>query len=147
MDASRMAKHFGQLYAEAYRWFHRRRDPRTRRPSGEALALLQHLRDAGPLTVTEAARHFARSQAAMSGRFERLLRRGLLERAEDARDRRRHIVWLTPGAEELLRVESEVLSSGLLAKAARRMKATDRAALVRGMRALLAAAAPRKEKK
>ncbi len=131
---------FGDLYAEAYRHLHRRRDPRQRRPSGETLALLQHLRDTGPLTVTEAARHFDRSQSAMSERIERLLRRGLLDRVRDERDRRRHFIWLTAAAEELLRDERDVLSRKLLLRAARRMGSADRAALLRGMRALIAAA-------
>lgn len=140
MDAKRAASEFGRLYADVYRHLHRRRDPRAHRPSGETLALLQHLRDTGPLTVTEAARHFDRSQSAMSERMERMLERGLLARLRDERDRRRHLLWLTPDAERLLREETEVLSSELLGRAAQRMNKADRQALVRGMRGLLDAA-------
>ncbi len=140
MDATETAKTFAELYSAIYWHAYRRRDPREQRPSGEALAMLQHLRDSGPLTVTEAARHFDRSQAAISERIERMLERGLVERIQDERDRRRHFVWLTEAGEKLLRVELEILSGELLVRAARRMQATDRAALIQGMRALSEAA-------
>ncbi len=137
MDATETAREFAELYPTVYRRMYRRRDPRESRPGGEALAMLQHLRDCGPLTVTEAARHFDRSQSAISERIERMVARGLLLRIEDERDRRRHFVWLSEKGEELLRVEREVLSPELLARATQGMTADDRAALIKGMRALV----------
>lgn len=137
MDGTETATVFAELYPEVYRRMYRRRDPRKPRPSGEALAMLQHLRDSGPLTVTEAARHFDRSQAAISERVERMIGRGLLARIEDERDRRRHFLWLTRKGEDLLRAESQVLSTDLVRRATARMDAADRVALIRGMRALL----------
>lgn len=140
MNARDEARAFAELFPAVYRHCYRRRDPREHRPSGESLAMLQHLIDSGPLTITEAARHFDRSQAAISERIERLLERGLVARLPDERDRRRHFVWVSEAGEQLVRREAEVLSSELLEQAFERMDAAHRDDLNRGMRALLAAA-------
>ncbi len=139
MKTTETARHFVELYAETYRYLYRRRDPRAKRISGEALAMLQHLRDSGPLTVTEAKRHFNRSQAAISERIERLIKRDLIERIQDERDRRRHFIWLTEKGEELLAVELEVLSGELVRGAIEQMKPAERRELIRGLEALLRA--------
>lgn len=99
--------------------------------------MLQHLRDSGPLTVGEAALHFDRSQASISERFERLLEAGLVLRLVDERDRRRHLVWLTPAGEELLHRETRVLSPELLERALEQLRPVRREELLRGMRALI----------
>lgn len=140
MEPRETAEAFAKLFPEVYRLSCRRRDPRAPRVSGESLAVLQHLADSGPLTVTEAARHFDRSQASISERFARMLERGWLTRVTDDRDRRRHLVWLSEAGEEQLRVESSILSDELLLRATRGMPADDRAALVRGMEALIESA-------
>ena len=137
MDARSTAARFAVLFPVLYGQFYNRRDPRAHRPSGEALAMLEHLRDSGPLTVTEAARHFDRSQAAISERIARLLERGLVERLPDERDQRRHFVWLTEAGEQVLRQEREILSRNLVERATRQMVAADRDALLRGIEALL----------
>ncbi len=139
MDAQEVSQTFCELFPAVYRHMYRRRDPRGYRPSGETLAMLQHLADSGPLTIGEAARHFDRSQASVSERVERLIGRGLLARIPDERDRRRHFVWLTETGQELLRTEREVLSGDLVGRAVQRMTDADRDALITGMRALLAA--------
>ncbi len=130
---------FLELYATIYRLSYRRRDPRSPRPSGEALALLQHLRDSGPLTVTEAARHFDRSQAAISERVQRLIARGLLKSHADQRDRRRHLVWITERAEELLSVELEVLCRERIERAMEAMSDREREGLIRRLEGLVSA--------
>jgi DNA-binding MarR family transcriptional regulator len=140
MDAEETARTFAELYAAIYRYTYRRRDPREPRASGEALAMLQHLRDSGPLSIAEAARHFSLSQSSISERIRRLTDRGFVESIPDERDRRRHLVWLTEAGEELLRVEFRVLSPEFLEGATRRMRAADRASLIKGMDALLGAA-------
>lgn len=137
MNARDAAHSFGELFSEVYRRIYRRRDPRQPRPSGESLAMLQHLRDSGPLTVGEAALHFDRSQASISERFERLLEAGLVLRLVDERDRRRHLVWLTPAGEELLHRETRVLSPELLERALEQLRPVRREELLRGMRALI----------
>jgi len=102
--------------------------------------VLQHLAATGPLTVTEAARHFDRSQAAVSELVARLVRRGLLARLADERDRRRHLVWLTDAGHAMLRSMTQVLSPQLVVKALGRMAPAEREKLIYGMQALLGAA-------
>jgi DNA-binding MarR family transcriptional regulator len=125
-----------ELYPALYLRLHRRRPKGGLRPDGQMLAVLSHLAMAGPLTVTEAARHMDRAQSVMSELVDRLARRGLAARLADARDRRRILVWLTPAGEEALREEREVLSRPLVAAALARMAPADRRALLRGLSAL-----------
>ena len=127
---------FGQMYL----LFYRRRDPRAHRPSAESLAVLEHLAGTGPLTVTEAARHFDRSQSAMSEILERMIQRGVLDRIADERDRRRHLIWLTEKGRDLLAEERQVLSAELVERALGEMTERERESLDAGLRALLAAA-------
>src|SRR5262249_55583894 len=60
-------------------------------------------------------------------------------------DRRRMLVWLTPAGQDVLAEERRVLDRGLLARAIAAMADGDRRKLIDGMRALVAAAGPRKE--
>jgi len=140
MDANDAAAEFGSLYARAYHQFHQRQSPREHRVSLESLALLRHLEQSGPLTIKEAAAHFDRSQAATSEMIGRLIDRGMLERMADERDRRRHLVWLTDVALEVLRESSRPLSDELVAAALERLNAADRAHLIRTRGLLLDAA-------
>jgi len=129
-----------ELFPAIYLRLHRLRPKGGLRPDGQMLALLGHLALAGPLTVGEAARHADRAQSVMSELVDRLVRRGLAARVPDGRDRRRVLVWLTPVGEEALREEREVLSRPRLSRALARMAPADRAALLRGTRALVEAA-------
>ncbi len=140
MKTDEATEALGRLFPEIYHSLYQRVDPRAWRPSTEALATLRHLSETGPLTVSEAADHFDRSQAAMSERIDRLMDRGLLTRFVDQRDRRRHLVWLTDEGLELMKRASQVLSPSLCRSALDAMTEEDRAALVRGMQALVAAA-------
>jgi len=76
----------------------------------DPLALLHHLSRTGPLTVTEAARHFSSSQAAMNEILAQAEARGLLARATDQRDRRRTLVWLSDAGLRALEASQQVLS-------------------------------------
>lgn len=142
MDAERAALTFAELFPEVYLRFHARRDKDETRLSPQAQAVLQHLAFAGPLTVSEAAVHFRRAQSATSEIFDALEAKGLVERMPDARDRRRHLVWLTPAAEGALARERRVLDAERLTRAFDRMKESERAALLQGMRALVRESAP-----
>ena len=84
--------------------------------SRESAAVLGHLSISGPVRVTEAARHFGRSQAAMSEMFERLISRGFLARQPDPRDRRSHLIWLTELGREAVRRENEPLEREAVAR-------------------------------
>ena len=138
MDAQEAARTFGELFPAIYRRFCRRVRPTDFQPTPEALAILNHLAHSGPLTVTEAARHMERSQAAMSELIARLVKRGLLARLPDERDRRRILIWLTPAGRDYLRVSGQVLSEELLTAALAELSAADRRKLITAVQALLA---------
>ncbi len=143
MDAERAALIFAELFPEVYLRFVARRDKEETRLTPQAQAVLQHLAFAGPLTVSEASAHLRRAQSATSEIFDALEAKGLVERMPDARDRRRHLVWLTPAAEVALARERRVLDAERLARAFARMKDSERDALLQGMRALVREATPK----
>ena len=137
MSPDQAARRLAALFPEVFRRFHSRISPRAYRPTPESLAALRHLADAGPLTVTEAARHIRRSQAAVSELINRLQRRGLLERLRDDRDRRRTLVWLTPEGRRVLQQAGDPLSKRLLRHALAQLSETERDALAAAIESLL----------
>ena len=137
MDAQQAAEAFAELFPDLYRRFHRRVHHSEYQLTSESLAVVLHLADSGPLTVTEAARHMDRSQAAMSEQIARLVDHGVLARTPDERDRRRILIWLTEKGHETLRQARSVLSVDLVAKAFENLPPDDRATLIGGIRALL----------
>jgi len=146
MHIREASEEFSRCYGEIYMRFYRRIPVGDYVPTPETLAVLRHLSTTGPLTVTEAARHFERSQAAMSEILDRMQARELVERYRDERDRRRVLVWLTPRGQAALRDHLHPLSVEALAGALARLDAAERDALLRGMRALLRSASQPEEK-
>jgi DNA-binding MarR family transcriptional regulator len=136
--ASDAAAAFGELFPAVYLRFHRRDDKRSEL-TGAARAVLQHLSIAGPLTVSEMARHLERAQSVVSEMTEGLVSRGWLERARDGKDRRRSLVWLTEAGAELLARDRDVLSRALLERAMAAMGEAELRGLLEGMRALVEA--------
>jgi DNA-binding MarR family transcriptional regulator len=134
--AEEFAKEFEDAFQQAYLRFHRR-DGKRGQMSGASRAVLLHLAHTGPLTVGEAAQHLDRAQSVVSDIVTQLESKGLLEREADPDDRRRTLVWLTPTGFAALDRERQVLSTELLARAARRMTPDERAALVGGLKALI----------
>ena len=118
--------------------FYRRLPVGAYQPTPEALAILNHLAQSGPLTVSEGMRHFRRSQSAMSEIVTRLETRGLVERMPDERDRRRILFWLTSRGREVLAESAQILSPPLLSEALEQMDIEQRQALIDGLQALLA---------
>lgn len=132
------AREFGALFPAVYLRFHRRDGKRSELPAASR-AVLQHLLGTGPLTIGEMARHLDRAQSVVSEMVDHLERDGLLERMRDPRDRRRTLVWLTDAGHQLTDRDHQVLSPALIERAMDHMNEEDVAALLRGMRALLAA--------
>ena len=130
------AERFAQLFRAVYLTFHRRDRPRSELP-GASRAVLEHLALAGPLTIGEAAAHMRRAQSVISEIVTHLERDGLLERENDPADRRRTLIWLTPGGHEALRRDREVLEVDLLARAVARLAPGQAEALNAAMRALV----------
>lgn len=140
MKHLRLAQEIATLYPAIYQRLHARWQKDEQRPSPEALAVLTHLELSGPLTVTEAARHFQRAQSAMSELIARLQAHGHVERIRDVRDRRRTLVWMTESGIDILRRSRKVLDEELLARCIERMTAGDRESLAAGLRALVGVA-------
>ena len=130
------AGRFAELFHAVYLTFHRRDRPRSGLP-GASRAVLEHLALAGPLTIGEAAAHMRRAQSVISEIVTHLERDGLLERENDPGDRRRTLIWLTPGGHEALRRDREVLDNDLLARALARLPPGQADGLNAAMRALI----------
>src|SRR5215468_5086558 len=135
------AERFAELFRAVYLTFHRRDRPRSEL-QGASRAVLEHLALSGPLTIGEAAAHMRRAQSVISEIVTHLERDGLLERENDPGDRRRTLIWLTPGGHEALRRDRDVLSTDLLAQAIARLPEAQADALIAGMRALIESAQP-----
>lgn len=129
-----------RLYPAVYELLHARWALHEKRPSPETLAVLQHLARAGPLTVSEAARHFGRALSAVSELVDRIEANGWIARSPDGRDRRRVLLWLTDAGEAVLQRSQSVLSLEALDAAMTRLTPAQREQLVAGLRALVDAA-------
>lgn len=138
-DAKASAAAYAELFPAVYLRFHRR-DGKRRELSGASRGVLLHLAGAGPLTVSECAKHMARAQSVVSEIVEQLESHGWLARVRDERDRRRTVVWLTEKGRARLVEEQEVLSSAALERALARMTPAERDQLIAGTRALVRAA-------
>lgn len=131
---------FAELFGAVFLRFHRR-GPKRSAWTPQGWAVLHHLELAGPLTITEAARHMGRAQSVMSEIVDGLERKGLLGRMRDARDRRRTLVWLTDEGRRAMATERQVLCAERLERAFQRLSDEGRAALVQGLAALVNAGA------
>ena len=147
MDAHTAASTFADLFPSLYHRFHRRVDHREYQLTDQSLAVMRHLADTGPLTISEAARHMDRSQSAMSEILGRLATRGLLARMPDERDRRRILVWLTQQGRETLKQASAVLAIDLLEQAMKGISAEQRERLILDLKDLLTTNPQRKKEK
>jgi DNA-binding MarR family transcriptional regulator len=139
-SAREVAEEVGRLYPAVYLRF---KAP-TRGQNGadvtpRMLGVLWHLAESGPLTVGEQAEHLGLSKPTVSELVDRLESKGLVARMRDDRDRRRVFVWLTAGGQARVRKHPQVLGPDDLTRAVEAMTPADRDALVRGLRALLAA--------
>jgi DNA-binding MarR family transcriptional regulator len=133
------AERFAELFHAVYLAVHRRDRPRSELP-GASRSVLEHLALAGPLTIGEAAAHLHRAQSVISEIVNHLERDGLLEREHDPADRRRTLIWLTPGGHEALRRDHQVLAVDLLARAMDRLPSGQAEALNAAMRDLIESA-------
>lgn len=139
MDADRFAERLAHAYREIYRHAVRRVDDGRDALSGETTALLLHLAQAGPSTLTELARHFGRALSTLSVKVDGLEADGLLARQRDEDDARRLFVWLTPLGRARLLDALEVLDTALVSRAAARLDPARRSALLDGLEELIAA--------
>src|SRR5579862_111899 len=135
------AEEVARLYPAVYRRFHVSHQvvpgsdvtPRM-------LGVLQHLANAGPLTLGELVHHLSLSKAATTELVNRLEARELVARIRDERDQRRVFIWLTDAGRERATSLPRVLEDAELARVLAHMQADDRRHLIEGLQALLAAA-------
>jgi DNA-binding MarR family transcriptional regulator len=142
MDAPDFAQQFGQLYRELYRLAVRPVADGREPLSAETTALLMHLAQTGPMSLSELALHFGRALSTLSVKLAALEGDGLLARQRDDGDARRALIWLSPAGHQALQEALDVLDTHRLAAAAATLGAAQRQQLLDGMRALLAALPP-----
>jgi DNA-binding MarR family transcriptional regulator len=139
MDSQDFARDFGALYRELYRLAVRRVDDGREVLSAETTALLLHLSQTGPQTLSELTQHLDRSLSTLSAKVSELESQGLLARQRDEQDARRALIWLSPQGRAALLEALEVLDAATLAGAASQIDARQRTQLLDGLRALVAA--------
>ena len=145
MDTQAFARQFAQLYRQLYQCAVRRIDDARDSPSAETTALLMHLAQAGPLTLSELSRHFDRALSTLSAKVAALEAQGLLARQRDEADARRALIWLNPAGREHLLQALEVLDTPLLATAAQSLSPEQRGSLLAALQSLIAALPPNHE--
>jgi DNA-binding MarR family transcriptional regulator len=119
-------------------WRHRRRPELEVRLGRRHTAVLTHIAAEGPRTVGDLAHDVGLSLPAASKIVRDLADAGLVERREDEEDRRRTVVELN--AETAARVQAWLAEhSRPLEAALDALTATERAAFLKGLRALAAA--------
>jgi DNA-binding MarR family transcriptional regulator len=133
---------FAELFGAVFLRFHQR-GPKRSAWTPQGWAVLQHLEIAGPLTVTEAARHMQRAQSVMSEMIDGLEKKGLLARMRDGKDRRRTLVWLTDEGRKAMASQRQVLCADRLEQAFAQLSEEARFQLLQSLQALIDAARPK----
>ena len=139
MDSQAFAREFGALYREPYRLAVRRVDDGREVLSAETTALLLHLSQTGPQTLSELTQHLDRSPSTLSAKVTELESHGLLARQRDEDDARRALIWMSPQGRAALLEALEVLDASVLANAADRIEPQQLDQLLTGLRAFIAA--------
>ncbi|HEX5682596.1 MAG TPA: MarR family winged helix-turn-helix transcriptional regulator [Ideonella sp.] len=133
------AREFGALYRELYRVAVRRIDDGRDKVSAETTALMLHLAQAGPMTLSEMAQHFGRAMSTLSAKVAALESQGWLTRQPDPADARRAEIWLSAAGHAALDEAVDVLDTRRLAVAAEVLDPAQRMALLQSLRQLIAA--------
>jgi DNA-binding MarR family transcriptional regulator len=142
MDALAFALQFGQLYRELYRRAARQIDDARERMAPETVALLLHMAQTGPATLSELVLHLGRSPSTLSAKIAALESTGLLARQRDEQDARRALIWLSPAGRQALTEALDVLDAARLAQATQDWDAGRRQHLVTELQALIQALEP-----
>jgi DNA-binding MarR family transcriptional regulator len=137
MDTDAFARQFGQLYRELFRRAARQIDDARERMAPETVALLLHMAQTGPATLSELVVHLGRSPSTLSVKIAALEASGLLARQRDEQDARRALIWLSPAGRVALTEALDVLDVARLAEATKDWDAARRQHLVIEMQALV----------
>jgi DNA-binding MarR family transcriptional regulator len=139
MNSQDFAHEFGALYRELYRLAVRRVDDARDVLSAETTALLLHLSQTGPQTLSELTMHLDRAPSTLSAKVAELESQGILARQRDESDARRALIWMTPAGRAALLQALEVLDTTVLVAAADRVDPFRLTQLLDGLRSLIAA--------
>lgn len=139
MSAHDFAHEFGALYREIHRMAARRVDDARDVLSVETTALLLHLSQTGPQTLSELTMHLDRAPSTLSAKVAELESQGLLARQRDNSDARRALIWMSPAGCAALLQALDVLDTSLLATVAERVDPSRLNELLEGLRSLVAA--------
>ena len=139
MDEAAFATRVNDAFRAIYERGARRVADARERPSPETVALLLHLAQAGPLTLTELAQHLARAPSTLSAKAAALEAQGLLARQPDEADGRRALIWLSPAGRAALDEALQPLDATRLVSAAARLSAGQRDTVVQALATLHAA--------
>jgi DNA-binding MarR family transcriptional regulator len=139
MDSEQFAQTFSEHFRELYRLAVRRVGSGHDVLSVETTALLLHLSQAGPVTLSELTRHLGRALSTLSAKVAELEAQGLVARQSDPSDARRSLLWLSARGRATLVEALNVLDTQSLAEAASSIPVSQRAQLLDGMRALIQA--------
>lgn len=124
------------IYQALYQLAARRVADLREGPSVETLALLTHLAQSGPLTLSEMSAHLQRALSTLSAKVAALQEQDLLARQGDPRDARRTLIWLSPAGRETVERAAQVLDAQRLAAAGRRLSVSQREGIVHALEEL-----------
>ena len=142
MDAHDFAQQFNQLYRALYRMAAKRVADAREQMSPETTALLMHLAQTGPMTLSEMAQHFDRALSTLSVKVTALEADGLLARQPDTDDGRKALIWLSPRGRQTLSQALDVLDTERLAMAAEQFDPAQRAQVLASLQAFIAVLTP-----
>jgi DNA-binding MarR family transcriptional regulator len=103
--------------------------------TGPQVSVMACLVTRGPMTLTELSRTLNMSHSTASGIVDRLQQRGLLERRDDAADRRRTAIAVTDNVTQYVR-QLEAGPAGRLVAALERATPDQRRVITKGMKTL-----------
>lgn len=124
------ASKFNALYRSVFEKSSRRIRDKREMLSNETIAILNHMANIGPSTLSELCIHLDRAPSTISEIIKHLEQKGFIERQNDETDKRRQFLWLSDYGFETLKQENNVLDENIIANAFDKMKGKDAESLL-----------------
>lgn len=119
------ANKFNALYRSIFEKSSRRIRDKREMLSNETIAILNHMANIGPSTLSELCIHLDRAPSTISEIIKHLEQKGFIERQNDETDKRRQFLWLSDCGFEALKQENNVLDENIIKNAFDKMKGKD----------------------
>lgn len=119
------ANKFNALYRSIFEKSSRRIRDKREMLSNETIAILNHMANIGPSTLSELCIHLDRAPSTISEIIKHLEQKGFIERQNDETDKRRQFLWLSNYGFEALKQENNVLDENIIKNAFDKMKGKD----------------------